>query len=342
MKSKGFRRVRTATKKTPKNKSSVAPVIIIFLVCAAVLFVFAVFLGKYLEKLSEEPEDTYVPITADTDTSGKYRSATVPVIIGAAYDPDGGVLYPELPAPGSSSIGSCNAISVVLRTPLAEETDSSAIEEGSSATAVRSGTGMRLCYTSTLAAARSFDVCDDVNLNDFLAGAREKAAYVSGIFAVMFQTEPVNSRSILREYELSLLSELFESGINDIVLTGFSSDELGEAIAFIRDLKLRCSVPSTVGIAMDFDFYNNPGVRSIISASGFDCGFLALDLSGLTVPGLMTPPELTADRVARVASVVSLYSVRVIVGCGAPDGFADEINAAFKAGALNIQASLNK
>lgn len=339
MRTKGFRRSRVFSRK-PKKQHSFAPaVIVIFLVCAAVLFAFAVLLGTHLRKISENTDDTYVPITANTDSVGKFRVSSVPVIVGAAYSPADSSVYPEAEAFASSAVKPSDAVSVVLRTEAARTEDTGA-ETASSAVSYESATGMHLRYTSALAAARSFDECDEINVNDLFAGAKEKASYVSGLFGVTFQNEPASSRSIIREYEIMLLAELFETGFDDIVLTGFRAENLNDAIDFIRDLESRCEKDVNVGIALEFSFYNSDNVRSIISASGFDCGFLALNLSDVKVPGLMTPAELVSDRVARVASVVSLYSVRVIVGCGTEADLCDEMNAAFKAGAMNIQAAL--
>ncbi len=328
-------------------------VFLIFLLCAAVLFTVAVLLGTYLKRISDDTSDTYNPVTAAEMTEpGRYSSSRVPVIIAEYADNSaicaGSVVsftkIPEETLPvGSSATDTSgetltvkpNAVSLLLRTA---DTSAEPEETDSSAASVRSGTGMRLLYTSGLATSRSFDVSGGEEISTLISTAKQSFGFVSGVFTVMFQNEPSSSRSIIREYELSLLCELFENGIDDVVLTGFDAGNFRQAVAFVRDLSDRTGKKANIGIALDFSFYNSEDVRTIIAGSGFDCGFLAVNLAASEIPGLMTPEEVIFDRVGRIISTISLYNVRVLVGCGPNTGLSGEMSAAMRAGALNIQA----
>ena len=72
---------------------------------------------------------------------------------------------------------------------------------------------------------------------------------------------------------------------------------------------------TAVGIALDFDFCESADARSRLNTIGFDCGFLAVDLTAEPVPLLMTSSEVIRDRVVRIKEIMTMYSMRVIVGC---------------------------
>jgi len=336
---------RTRYRKNPR-KSRVQDggwglkVFLVFILCSALLFAAAILLGNYLKMTADGGPYPDAPLntTEALDVPAFFNVSNVPVIIGE-YRTLNSVLGLDDPETDNKVSGK-SAVEYSATTLLLRVSQKKDTAETTTQTEVtsRRQTGMRLLYSSDLSIGASFDSVGTENIAKVLGEAKTKYNYVSGLFEVMFFDEPDSSQSLMREYEIGLLCELSECGLDDVVLTGFSSENLTLAVKFVREVAQKTNGKLKVGIALPFDYFESADVRSNIKALNYDCGFLAMDLRDSTIPSLMSSTDFVFDRVGRIASTVSLFSVRVIVGCADAGSYKSEVDAAFKAGALNIQA----
>ncbi len=317
---------------------------LLFILSAAVVFVGAVLLGERLRRLSELPPETGESTTVQPGPApGRFNKDAVPYVIAraSAFEEPGeavitdAVQTGDAPAERPRNVG-YNGVSVNLRSPLTET-------EETTADSAKVSSGMTVSFSSPSVAAHSYDAGDGPEPAPTVSALRTRYGYVSGVFTVSYTSGPETSRLIMREYELSLLAELAEAGFDDIILRGFDCGPGGleEGVEFIRELKRRAPDSDTLyGLSLEFSFCESADARSRLNTIGFDCGFLAVDLTGEEVPTLMTAEEVIRDRVRRISELVDVYGIRVIVGCGDADGFDDEVFAAKSGGAMNVQALL--
>ena len=339
MSMRSYSRRRLQRRRRQKTANWGVRALVIFLICASLLFITAIVIGLSLGRAAADPDGSSEEGTVKTSPppAGRFRKDAVPFVTAryldhAAYmTPASGYRGPD-PEPDG-------AVSLLLRTPAGEEDPSETSDGG-----VKTGTGMRLLYRSPVSASKSFDIIDGPELSTLTAALKNEYRYLSGVFETSYAKEIISSRLIMKEYEISLVCELAESGFDEIVITGVGEDErsLSEAVSFIREIGERTGGAVSVGLALGLDFYDSPDARSAINSLGFDCGFLAVDLTSLEIPSLMTPETVIRDRTERISEITGLYGLRVIVGCGDEEGFDGEIAAARSAGALNVQSVKKK
>ena len=344
---------------------------IVVLVCAFALFVTAILLGNYLGKLSRGGPET----TAAAETSTKESASAVPIprdrIIARYLDFDG---IPDFaagsastepaqssadgtsPAEVTDAVGtetgpagtgdpgssgdlpfSYDSVSLVLR--YLPDGESGAEQTSGADGPVKTGTGMKLAYTSAVAMMHGYDETSDASLGGNLAllAKRSDVMCVSGIFDVTFHTSAYSMREIMREYELALLEELWRFGLSDFVLRGFGAGDISDAEEFAAELLGRTKNGCRVFIALGFDFFESDGARETVKEFADRGVFFALDLSDLDIPGLMSAQTLVYDRVSRLSSLLLTYGMRVVVGCGSPEGYDGEVAGAVRGGARSIQ-----
>ena len=317
---------------------------LIFILTAAILFVIAVFLGNYLSGLSNLPgEDEVTSRPAIVRPAGHFDKDAVPFLVGRAvpFEDPGDPVITAAPAPKENEETAqapkdviYSGASVNLRaakTPDPEET----------ADPAKVSSGMSVSFSSSSVLAHSYDAGGGPEPAPTAQALKKRYGYLSAVFEISYVNSPESAKLIMKEYEISLLTELLSCGFDDLILRGFGCGpgELEEAVSFVREILDRSGATETkIGVCLDFDFCESADARSRLNSLGFDCGFLAVDLSREEVPLLMTPAEVVRDRVSRIAEIVDLYGIRVIVGCGNPSGFNDEVYAAKSGGAMNIQA----
>ena len=352
---------------------------IVVLICAFALFVTAILLGNYLGKLSRGgPETTAAAKTSREDPASGIPiprdniiarhldfdripdfSAGSPPESSAPSNTDGtsaeestaGDTYADGTEPGRTGTGgpgssgelpfSYDSVSLVLRYLPERESGGEQTSEETSGPAgpVKTGTGMKLAYTSPVALTHGYDETSDESLGGNLAllAKRRDVLCVSGIFDVTFHTSSYSMREIMREYELALLEELWRFGLSDFVLRGFGAGDISDAEEFAAELLGRTKNGCRVFIALGFDFFESDGARETVKEFADRGVFFALDLSDLDIPGLMSAQTLVYDRVSRLSSLLLTYGMRVVVGCGSPEGYDGEVAGAVRGGARNIQ-----
>lgn len=312
----GRRRAFRSRHRTPMGEGG--RLAVIFVSLALVLFVFAVMLGNHLRNIAEGVD---VSTNGEDTTKAEIYYANVPdalIARGIVF----GVDYSE------KTDGTPDAPTEEITLPPAPEDTSLTLDEikydaVSLTLRKKSASGkMELAYSSPISLEYSIDGVGEMTLSDGIAlitdnwGSRTK---ICGIFEIEHPNRPADTREIMRAYEVSLVCELVEAGVDEILLVGFAADT-GAGVSFISDVYERVGRRTVIGLALPFDYVNLAGRAGLVELSK-KCAFLAIDLYSPSVPILMTPEELIADRVDRVADVRREFSMRILLGCGkSPDG----------------------
>ncbi|MCQ2426974.1 MAG: hypothetical protein MJ137_01045 [Clostridia bacterium] len=318
--------------------------LIVFAVCAFALFILAILLGNYLGKTaggvipsSGDGSDTAhtapVPPSGPRPAPQTLLAGYVPLSGSGSTDTSGETV------PDAPSAVAYDAASVVLRAPLPKK--ESEVTDTGDISGIRTGTGMRLFYTSAVSSVHGYDESDPTDLVSALAGIRSTPGRekICGIFYVLYPTSSYSIKNVMKEYEKALIAELVSAGVDDILLVGFDGSTLSEAGSFVSELVSATGGVCSFGIAFDFDFYSGAGteLKQLIKTMSSGGMYFALDLSSSEVPGLMTPESLIFDRVDRLSSFLLTYGIRVVVGCGPEEGYGAEASAAVRAGAVSVQ-----
>ena len=201
---------------------------------------------------------------------------------------------------------------------------------------------MILAYFSTISLEYGIDVTGEILLDDGLASI--KAFYgerkpICGVFEINQLERQPQSHGIMRAYEIALICELIDAGIDEIILVGFGNS-VEEGISFISDIYEQKGRDTAVGLALPFDYLISPEAQDELTEITKRCGFLALDLQSASVPALMTAESLIADRVSRTRAICSEFSIRVLLGCGENPDCELQTRAAMNAGADNVMTAL--
>lgn len=329
-----------------------------------------------ISHLSPAPAIIARSVTLQDVLAALDSGATAPLpSIGASSVPESSSVSAETSAGSSSDTSSesvsspedvvlhpvtYNAVSIVVRVKNESVSGGTMGSAGSVGSADSAGSSSdthpdtskkyRLIYSSEASRACHFDALGERELADVVSGLKLLSDHVSAVFEVSYPESPASTRSILREYELSLLAELLSAGIDDVVLCGFgtSHGELTEAAGFVEELISRTNGAGKVGIAFDFDFFdgNVDEVSDKIRTLSTGNVFVALDLWHINVPELMSPEDVISDRISRCSELLQRYLIRIVVGCGGdradvsadPAALDRQIRAALSAGAQSVQA----
>ena len=304
---------------------------VIFVCTALLLFVLAVMLGNYLRGLAEEIiEETTEPSTTEAEIY--YANAPGKVIaMGIAFGSEFTSAESETQAQTSEEDTS------VPEDPIRFDSLSLSLRQKDA----QSGE-MLLAYSSPISLEYGIDVTGGTSLDKGMAEIRSfygERMPICGVFEIDHPELPMPSRDIMRAYEIALICELIDAGIEEIVLVGFDF-AVEEGISFISDIYEQKGRGTAIGLALPFDFFVSDEAQGKLSEITKRCGFLALDLCSLKVPALMTAESLITDRVSRTRAICREFSVRVLLGCGEEPDCESQTRAAMNAGADNVMTAL--
>ncbi len=345
----GGRRRAYRSRHQPGTLSWNAKLIITILVCGFVLFCAAIVLGHFLRRSAAEEGGSSDPSGSTAAETARGDSAEYPVIVGKAVT-FGSVLEAvgtqNAVGTGDTQTAPRNvnydSISILLRYPDPDAAEQAG-EDGTlpSYSGSMPGTGMTVTYTSPVVQAVMAEKPGSVGLRDGIAALKMTSGkkYMSGVFFLSYPSMSGSDRERVRDYELSLIYELFEYGIDEVVLCGYGTGvaDLSEAALFTHGLKARVGERCVLGVAFPFEFFSDDDAYAKMHDSGLEDAFFALDLASAEVPALMTPESLVNDRVQRIISLAVAYSLRVVVGCGDDPDPDSQVAEALKCGALNVQ-----
>lgn len=314
---------------------------VIFVSIALILFVFAVMLGNHLRGLAENIIDETTE-TSSTETEVYYANAPSGVIArGIVFGVDYAE-YAETAVETSAVIpDDTGSLTDVDTSPVQDPIEFDALSVVLREKDAASGE-MLLAYSSPISLEYSIDTVGATEIEagmSLIAGNWGEKTVMCGIFEVDYLNRSEETRGIMRAYEVALVCELIDAGVDEIMLIGFAND-LDEGISFISDIYEQKGRGTAVGLALSFDFVNSEGARTEIAEIAKKCGFLALDLYSLDVPALMSAEALITDRVSRTLDICREHSIRVLLGCGNPPDGDSQSRAAIDAGAKNLMTGL--
>ena len=298
---------------------------VIFVCTALLLFVLAVMLGNYLRGLAEEIiEETTEPSTTEAEIY--YANAPGKVIaMGIAFGSEFTSAESETQAQTSEEDTS------VPEDPIRFDSLSLSLRQKDA----QSGE-MLLAYSSPISLEYAIDKVGNTALDEGLSAIRDfygDRMPICGVFEISYLDRSATSRDIMRTYEIALIGELIDAGVEEILLVGFE-DDIEEGISFISAIYGQKGRGTVIGLVLDFDYLVAPDAQENIAQITEKCGFLALDLHSLTVPALMTAESLIGDRVSRTLSICREFSIRVLLGCGDAPDCESQTRAALNAGAI--------
>ncbi|MBR4063544.1 MAG: hypothetical protein IKK01_10800 [Clostridia bacterium] len=325
----GRRRAFRSRHHSPMGKGG--KLAVIFVCTALILFVFAVMLGNYLRGLAEAViEDTTEPSTTEEEIY--YANAPDEVIAMGIYF--GGEFAADAT---ETQAETAEEDTSVPEEPIRFDSISLTLREKD-----RESGEMLLAYSSPISLEYGIDVTGETSLEDGLAEIKSfygEKMPICGVFEIDHLERPTQSRDIMRAYEIALICELIDAGIEEIVLVGFDY-EVEEGISFISDIYEQKGRGTAIGLALPFDFFVSAEAQGKLSEITKRCGFLALDLCSLKVPALMTAESLITDRVSRTRAICREFSVRVLLGCGENPDCESQTRAAMDAGADNVMTAV--
>jgi hypothetical protein len=304
---------------------------VIFVCTALLLFVFAVMLGNHLRGLAEAViEETTEPSTTEAEVY--YANAPDEVIaMGIVFGGDVTSAESEVQAETAEDDTSVpedpvkfDSLSLTLRQKDAQSGE------------------MLLAYSSPISVEYAIDKVGKTALDDGLSAIRGfygDRMPICGVFEINYLERSAQSREIMRTYEITLISELVDAGVDEILLVGFE-DDIEEGISFISDIYEQKGRGTAIGLVLSFDYLVASNAHEKLTKITEKCGFLALDLQSLTVPALMTAESLISDRVSRTLAVCREFSIRVLLGCGETPDCESQTRAAINAGANNVMTAL--
>ena len=325
----GRRRAFRSRHHTPMGKGG--KLAVIFVCTALILFVFAVMLGNHLRGLAEAViEDTTEPSTTEEEIY--YANAPGEVIAMGIYF--GGEFAPD---ETETQEQTAEEDTSVPEEPIRFDSLSLTLREKN-----KESGEMLLAYSSPISLEYGIDVVGDTSLEEGIAEIKTyfgERKPICGVFEIDHLRRQAQSREIMRAYEIALICELIDSGVDEIILVGFEY-EIEEGISFISDIYEQKGRGTAVGLALPFDFFIASEAQNELAEIAKRCGFLALDLRSSTVPALMTAEALITDRVSRTRAICREFSVRVLLGCGENPDCESQTRAAMNAGADNVMTAL--
>ncbi len=313
---------------------------VMFFTVALLLFVLAVMLGNYLRGLAEDIiEDTTVP--SSTEAEVYYANPPVNVIsrgimFGKNYS-EAAESETESETESTAEGSEETAEEIIPEEPVKFDSVSVTLRKKD-----RDSGEMLLAYASGVSLEYSIDVvgaCDLYEGLELISDNWGERTKICGVFEVDYLNRPQETRGIMRAYELALICELVDAGIDEIMLIGFSGDP-EEGLSFISDVYEQKGRGTAIGIAFSFDFLTSEEANETVDEVAKKCGFLGLDLSSVEVPLLMSAESLISDRISRTLDICREYSIRVILGCGKNPDTESQTRAALSMGSNNIMTAL--
>jgi hypothetical protein len=304
---------------------------VIFVCTALLLFVLAVMLGNYLRGLAEAViEETTEQVTTEAEVY--YANAPDEVIaMGIVFGAD---LFDSVSETREETSEEDTSIP---EDPIKFDSLSLTLRQKD-----KESGEMLLAYSSPISSEYEIDISGETSLetglNDIRSFYGERKS-ICGVFEIDHLERPAQSREIMRVYEIALICELIDAGIEEILLVGFEH-EIEEGIDFISDIYEQKGRATAIGLVLPFDYFVAPDAQEKLAGITQRCGFLALDLKSLTIPALMTAESLITDRVSRTLSVCHEFSIRVLLGCGEDPDCELQTRAAMAAGSDNVMTAL--
>ncbi len=289
-------RRRRRMKRPGKNKTAKSVFIVIF--CVVVCIVLTVMLGNYLKNKAAEtrPDDadtTDAPETTATPNNDKAPNSAKSVEAG----------YLDLSPEAVGEKSAAEVADVFFATSYTAASFELRDEAGS------------LLYTSDVASALGQSSSSSLDIKELVSILEERDVYTVGCFASAAFAEGMTDGmyDVIISYETALVRELFEMGVDEILLTSVpvAADSMNGALEYVRAIKSALSDGDCVGISLPHTLLSDDGIAVITKELSAVADFMAIDMSGFVYEDIY---EATDSFVRDNELYISRYGLRILLG----------------------------
>ncbi|MBE6548013.1 MAG: hypothetical protein E7667_03940 [Ruminococcaceae bacterium] len=267
------------------KRKKVLPIVLIAVGAVAVLFAVAVGIGAYLRGKADryEPHKQY-----------KFEDNSPPQNQG------GGSVCAPLHKYGNSIYA--------------------LVSKGYDAISVSLGTSSSVDFSTDITQSVSGAVCGETDLEKYAQDIHDNDAIACGYFySEAFSISDENDRRIRKAYEISLLCDAAQKGIDDILILGINVDEnnCDEVARYLSEIA--SAADGAVGIAVNAGVFllseNEVYVAGKLKSA---CDFIAMDLTGLDFSDVADQKEDFDEReelgnyLETLSYYISQYYARLI------------------------------
>ncbi len=303
-------RSRRRRKRIGKNKTAMNVFIVVFCVIACI--VLTVMFGNYL----------------------KDKAASTKPGIDDTTDPEQTTEQPVTDTQTPSDIHTVEAGYLDLSiSPDSEKSASDVAEEffASSYTAasfrLRDGEGS-LLYTSQVATTLGQKSASSLDIKELVELLSQRDIYTVGCFdSVAFGDDVTQDMyAVVLSYETALIRELFEMGVDEILLTSLPTDREGldSAFDYLKKLKNELSDECRIGLSIPYTLLLDEDIIETAKNVSLAADFIAVDMSGL---GGEDPYKATDEFVKASELYISRYNMRMLIPMSETATITKQINA---------------
>lgn len=185
-----------------------------------------------------------------------------------------------------------------------------------------------LTYSSSIARSVGFDSCGEEELSSYADGVHYVGGYLCGVFYVRsFAEEDEGLREIYKAYELSLISEAAECGVDDILLVGIGvgSNNVAEVEEFLMRAALAAK-EAPIGVCVGrASFSTSEQEQYLALRLRAACDYFALDTGSIKVGDGMSADEAVRLIADDVYYYIEEYSLRLVFSDGELYSAAEEL-----------------
>lgn len=218
------------------------------------------------------------------------------------------------------------------------------IQKGYTDLSLSLGTADNVTFASDVAQGVSGVACGDIRLEEYTSLIHKYEGRACAYFvSSAFECEDENVRRVRKAYEISLLCEAAENGIDDILILGINVTEenSGEVAKYLSELNTaagNCSVGIAINTGTLLLTENEVYIAAKLKSA---CDFVALDLRHLDFSNVSegdsgSPTNLT-EYLNEIKYYLSTYSLRLVFSNANEQFFGEAKNLGFS----NIQVVEN-
>jgi hypothetical protein len=173
-----------------------------------------------------------------------------------------------------------------------------------------------LSYSSPTASAVGFDACGNKSLESFSDGIHSFDGYLCGVFYVTsFGIEDAKLREIYKSYEIALISEAAECGVDDILIMGIDVND--KNVAEVEEYLSRAAIAADtapVGICLErSSFPSSDSEQYIALRLRQACDYFALDTKSMIADGYENAEDMARAIADDMYYYIEAYGLRLVV-----------------------------
>ncbi len=268
-----------------RRRRGISPLVVIISVVLAALLILFIIIGNVLNKKTQAPPKTTTGVTTDTEAPKPVPPSYKCVLL----DIEGGGASQTQSNITKLAGGGATALSVKAK-----------------------GADKTLLYSSTVAKSFGKPTASSLEMSTLVSRAKGQGMHVSVYFSLDFASvENVDVRLATLGYESALVSELFASGVDDVIISSpdIKLENIDELCGFAENVR-SANKNATLGIALSSELY-----ASAESAIAIDKLLEVYDILGLDLS--KAPSEDTAKYIEGALSgnlyYILRYNARVIL-----------------------------